>query len=140
MKIISAKGNELSVQLDGEHFARVHVTRKLLRHSGCLHVSATAYQVDQHGILCVDADGVPIQSSFGHTLSAGDSTHPDQVNAAVRSVVAVVVGEEPEIESWRDDIHREAHMQANLRTHLSAQTHAQAALAEIFHAPTGATP
>lgn len=132
MKILSAKGNELSVQLDGNHFARVHVTRKLLHHSGCLHVSATAYQVDHQGILCVDADGLPIQSAFGHTLSVADSTHPDQVNAAVRSVVAVVVGEEPEIESWRDDIHREARSNANLKNHVAVLSQATSKLSDVF--------
>lgn len=132
MKILTCTESELFVELGHDAYARVHITRKVLGHSGALHIAAAAYQVDAQGVLCVDMDGLPIRSSFGHTMSAADSADAAAVAATIRSVVAVVAGEEPEIESWRDAIHADAHQNASLRRHMGARAHAAVALGSYF--------
>lgn len=132
MEILKITGDELSVRFGPDAYARVRVIRRVLPHSGCIHIAADAYQVDQQGILCVDAAGVPIKASFGHTMSAADSGDPDKVGASVRSAVAVVLGETPEIEAWAHEVHAEAHRNGSLLAHLGAHARAKENLADLF--------
>ncbi len=130
--ILKTGADELQVRLGDGQFARVRIMRRVLQNSGCLHIAAAATQTDENGCVCVDAGGRPIQSAFGHTMSAEDSGSADIVSATIRSIVAVVLGEDPEIETWRDDIHAECNRHANLRSHIGAHTHAASPLAGIF--------
>ena len=132
IEIIKVTGDEISVRLKEDAYARVRVSRRVLQHSGCVHIVAEAYQVDAQGILCVDAMGAPIKASFGHTMSAADSGDPDKVGASVRSAVAVVLGETPEIEAWAHEVHAEAHRNGSLLAHLGAHARAKENLADLF--------
>ena len=132
MEILSIKGDELSVRFGQGAFARVRITRRVLPHSGCIHISAEAYEADEQGILCVDDSGLPIKASFGHTMSAADSAEAEKVAASVRSAVAVVLGETPEIEAWAHDVHAEAHRNGSLLAHMGAHAQAKENLADLF--------
>lgn len=132
IEIIKVTGDEISVRLEEDAYARVRVSRRVLQHSGCVHIVAEAYQVDAQGILCVDAMGAPIKASFGHTMSAADSSDAAMIAASVRSAVAVVLGEVPELETWAHDVHAEARRNGSLRGHLAAHAHTQGSLSDIF--------
>ncbi len=132
MQIIKIDNSEMTVRFDTDAYARVRISRRVLPHSGCLHIFVEAYQTDEQGILCVDASGAPIKASFGHTMSIADSSNLSMIAATIRSAVAVVLGETPELETWVDDVHAEAHQNASLRKHLAVHASAKSSLDDIF--------
>ena len=108
------------VILDSGHHVRVQITSAVQAHTGCLHIDGLATLLHADGVPVTHADGNPVTSAFGHTLSAIDSVDAAAVNAHVKAVAHVLLGEHPELPLWAHEIHAEAHAQASIRQRIAS--------------------
>ncbi|MDE2473207.1 MAG: hypothetical protein KGL35_32000 [Bradyrhizobium sp.] len=83
------------VQLDSGAYVLLAVHARVLHGTGALHVSGTATAVDGAGAPVLDANGHEATSGFGQTLTPAQATDAAAVQAAIKDVSLVLLGEPP---------------------------------------------
>ena len=114
--------HEMIAQLDSGEYVAVHVDGSVT-FAGNPAIIASARVVDADGFDALDAQGVPIRSSFSHSSNHTEVAMLGGIDALRKLVVLAVLGEST-APLWADPIHATVLEHASIRTNIASAAHA----------------